>query len=287
MGRAKAVACLIGLVAAGCSPARRLVVGSKNFTEQNILGEILAQQIERKLKVPVERKLNLQGTLLAQEALEQGAIDLYPEYTGTALTAILKLPLERDPAAVLARVRAEYERRWRLVWLQPLGFNDTFAMVVRGETARGDRIRTLSEAARRPWTLGVGYEFLQRPDGLEGLVKTYGLRMRSQPVTMDLGLLYRALEERKVDLIAANSTDGRLAMLDVVALEDDRRYFPPYQCAVVAREGALAEFRGLREALAELAVGDAEMRRMNYEVEGKHRRPAEVAREFLDRGPKL
>lgn len=287
MGRAKAVACLIGLVAAGCSPARRLVVGSKNFTEQNILGEILAQQIERKLKVPVERKLNLQGTLLAQEALEQGAIDLYPEYTGTALTAILKLPLERDPATVLARVRAEYERRWRLVWLQPLGFNDTFAMVVRGETARGDRIRTLSEAARRPWTLGVGYEFLQRPDGLEGLVKTYGLRMRSQPVTMDLGLLYRALEERQVDLIAANSTDGRLAMLDVVALEDDRRYFPPYQCAVVVREGALAEFRGLREALAELAVGDGEMRRMNYEVEGKHRRPAEVAREFLDRGPKL
>lgn len=278
MDRAAAVACLIGLASAGCSTPRRVVVGSKNFTEQNVLGEILAQQIERKLHVPVERKLNLQGTLLAHEALVKGAIDLYPEYTGTALTAVLKLPLERDPGAVLARVRAEYERRWHLSWLAPLGFDDTFAMVVRREAG----IRTLSEAARRQaWKLGAGYEFLQRPDGLTGLVKIYGLKVSGLPVTMDLGLLYRALVERQVDMIAANSTDGQLVKLPVTALEDDRHYFPPYQCAVVVRDGALAEFRGLREALGELAISDSEMREMNYQVEGKRRPAASVAAEFL------
>ncbi len=282
MGRAKTLACLIVLAAAGCGGPRRIVVGSKNFTEQNVLGEILAQQVERILKQPVERKLNLQGTLLAHEALVKGAIDVYPEYTGTALTAVLKLPLERDPGAVLERVRQEYETRWRLRWLAPLGFNDSFAMVVR----KDEGIRTLAQAAaRKPWMLGVGYEFLQRPDGLAGLIKTYGLKLNGQPVTMDLGLLYRALENRRVDMIAANATDGQLAILPVTALADDKQYFPPYQCAVVVRDETLRAFPGLEGALATLggAIDDATMRRLNYEVDGRHRPVADVAREFLAR----
>jgi glycine betaine/choline ABC-type transport system substrate-binding protein len=282
-----AVICAAILTA--CSHGPRIVVGSKNFTEQVVLGEIVARQIERRLHVPVERKLDLGGTLLAHEALVKGDIDLYPEYTGTALTAILKqapdsggAPLSAE--AVLERVRAAYRTRWRLEWLSPLGFNDTFAMVVRGETARHLGLATLSDAARaRAWRMGVGYEFQSRPDGLAGLLRTYGLRLDGAPAVMDLGLLYPALETGKVDMAAANATDGQLDALDVKVLADDRNYFPPYQCAVVARADTLARFAGLRAALEELAgkLDDATMRRLNYEVDGKHRSASAVAAEFL------
>jgi osmoprotectant transport system substrate-binding protein len=280
MDGTKIIACLTALLMAGCSrPGPRIVVGSKNFTEQLVLGEILAQHIERRLGVKVERKLNLGGTLLAHEALNSGAIDLYPEYTGTALTAVLKKPAVNDRAAALATVREEYAHRWQLAWLAPLGFNDTFAMMVRGETARREKLATLSEAAARRWTLGIGYEFQQRPDGLAGLMVTYGLKTAGPPVTMDLGLLYSALTSRKVDMIAANSTDGMASVMDVVILQDDRHYFPPYECAVVAREETLARFPKLRQALEELAgkIPDGLMRQLNYKVDGEHRSPAEAA----------
>ena len=269
---------------AGCSHPARVVVGSKNFTEQVVLGEILAAQIERRLHVPVERKLNLGGTLLAHEALLKGDIDLYPEYSGTALTAVLKQPPGGSPQQVLDSVRTAYRRRWKLEWLAPLGFDNTFAMIVRGETARRLALASLSDAARsRSWQLGVGYEFQSRPDGLAGLLRAYDLRLDGAPAVMDLGLLYAALTSGKVNMIAANSTDGLISTLDVTVLEDDRRYFPPYQCAVVVRSAALAAFPGLRAALQELSgrLTDAAMRKLNYEVDGKHRAPREVAAEFL------
>jgi len=273
-------------VAAGCSSKPHVVVGSKNFTEQVLLGEIIAQQIEQKAHVPVERKLNLGGTLLAHEALKQGGIDLYPEYTGTALTAVLKEPVLRDPGAVLERVRDAY-RPLGLIWLQPLGFDNTFAMVVRTETARNDRLRNLSDAARRPqpWRLGVGYEFIQRPDGLDGLVRAYGLRLDGNPVTMDLGLLYPALESGRVGMAAASATDGRLADAGFTVLADDRHYFPPYECAIVVRQPVLNRFPELRPVLEQLSgrISDAEMRRMNAAVDREHRSVAEVARQFLSR----
>jgi glycine betaine/choline ABC-type transport system substrate-binding protein len=262
-----------------------LVVGSKNFTEQVLLAEILAQHIERRLHIPVARKFNLGGTLLAQTALTSGAIDLYPEYSGTALTAVLKRPPSKDPAAVMAQVRAAYRQQWHLEWLRPLGFNNTFAMMVRGDIARRTGIRTLSEASRtQAWKLGAGYEFKQRPDGLAGLLAAYNLRTDGDPVTMDLGLLYAALKSRKVDLIAANSTDGLAAVLDVAMLEDDRHYFPPYECAVVAREDTLARLPSLRETVEELSgkFPDAVMRKLNFGVDGEHRPPAQVAARFLD-----
>jgi osmoprotectant transport system substrate-binding protein len=283
MDRTKIIALLM-LLAAGCGRPARVVVGSKNFSEQVLLGEILAQQIERRTGLPVERKLNLGGTMLAQEALAKGDLDLYPEYTGTALTAVLKQSPVSDRAAALAAVRSAYRERWGLEWLAPLGFNDTFAMIVRGETARAGNLRTLSEAAAsQAWRLGIGYEFQQRPDGLAGLVKAYGLRMAGDPVTMDLGLLYQALGARKVDLIAANSTDGLISALDVKVLDDDRHYFPPYECAVVVREASLQRYPKLRAALEELSgkLSDDTMRRLNYQVDGKHRAVAEVAAEFL------
>ena len=286
MAVTKTLACLsmLALGLAACGPKPVIVVGSKNFTEQALLAEIVAQHIERRMHIVVGRKFNLGGTLLAHGALTAGGIDLYPEYSGTALTAVLKQQPRNDPAAVLDEVRREYQRQWRLRWLAPLGFNNTFAMMVRGEDARKG-IHTLSQAAgARAWRLGAGYEFKQRADGLAGLLRTYGLRTEGDAVTMDLGLLYAALKSRKVDMIAANSTDGLASVLDVALLEDDRHYFPPYECAVVVREDTLARVGGLEEALGELSgrLPDGVMRRLNFAVDGEHRPPAEVAAKFLD-----
>jgi osmoprotectant transport system substrate-binding protein len=291
MARTKTITGLIALaLICGCSRSRPIVVGSKNFTEQLVLGEIMAQQLERRLGQKVERKLNLGGTLLAQEALAHGEIDLYPEYTGTALTAILKLPAPSDRARAFAQVKSEYEKRWRLEWMAPLGFDNSFAIVIHGDEARRSHFGTLSGAARRPapWVMGAGYEFLQRPDGYTGLVKTYGLQVKGQVKSMDLGLLYRALDQRQVDMIAASATDGMLSVLDVTVLEDDKRYFPPYEAAAVVRADSLVSRRGMREALEELSgkVTNDTMRKLNYEVDGKHRALADVAKEFLN-GPRM
>jgi osmoprotectant transport system substrate-binding protein len=278
---------LVVVLAAGCSSKPRIIVGSKNFTEQVLLGEILAQQIERRLGIGVDRKLNLGGTLLAHEALKSGGLDLYPEYTGTALTAVLKQPVAKDSKTVLAQVRDGY-RPWRLVWLDPLGFNNTFAMVVRTDAARQQHLRNLTDAAQRnePWRLGVGYEFTQRPDGLNGLVQTYALRLNGEPTTMDLGLLYRALQAGTIEMGAANATDGLLSRPEFTVLTDDRNYFPPYECAIVIREDTLAKYPQLRTALGELSarISDTDMRRMNAAVDIEHRTVSDVAREFLDRG---
>jgi glycine betaine/choline ABC-type transport system substrate-binding protein len=285
MDRTKTVACLSLLLLAACSRPAAIVVGSKNFTEQVVLGEILALQIERQLGVPVVRKLDLGGTLLAHEALKKGEIDLYPEYTGTALTAILKQPPFPDRTAVRNAVRSAYLKQWQLEWLPPLGFNNTFAMIVRRDTANAEKLATLTDAARaHAWRLGAGYEFRQRPDGLVGLLHVYGLRTDGDPVTMDLGLLYSALQSRKVDLIAANATDGLASVLDVVVLDDNRHYFPPYECAVVVREPTLAKYPQLREVLSRLSgrISDETMRKLNCQVDGRHLPVHQVAGEFLD-----
>jgi osmoprotectant transport system substrate-binding protein len=270
---------------ASCSSAPRIVVGGKNFTEQFILAEILAQHVENRLGVEVVRKPNLGGTLLAHNALISGEIDLYPEYTGTALMAVLDLPPAADPAAVLERVDSEYRQQFKVQWLKPFGFNNTFAMVVRGEAARAGNLVTVSDAAARNegWTLGAGYEFEGRADGLSALNEGYGITWTASPRTMDLGLLYRALEQDQVSMVAANSTDGLLAKLDVSVLEDDRQVFPPYYAAVAVRQDTLTEFEGLEEALSELsgAIPEDLMRQLNYQVDGDHRPVFDVARNFL------
>jgi osmoprotectant transport system substrate-binding protein len=276
-------AALALLLLYGCSHQPRVRVGSKNFTEQLILGEIVAQHLEHRLGGRVSRRLDLGGTLLAHQALVGGEIDVLPEYTGTALTSVLKRQPEKDPARVLALVRAAYAK-WGLEWLPPLGFENTFAMTVRRAEAESRHTSTLTQAAASgTWRLGAGYEFAQRPDGLPGLLHTYGLHLAGMPKTMDLGLLYQALMKNQVDMVAANSTDGLLSVLPVRILEDDRHYFPPYECALVVREAAEREFPGLRAALAELSgrISSATMRRLNYELDGRHRPAREIARNFL------
>ena len=278
------------LALGGCSSSGKkhpIRVGSKNFTEQVILGEIIAQHLERRLHVPVERRLNLGGTLLAHQALLSGEIDLYPEYTGTALAAILKEPASGKPDDVFARVRSRYLHDFQVEWLSPLGIDNGFAMVVRGDDARAGNLESISDAARAPngWVLGVGYEFEQRPDGLPALNKTYGFRWNGRPKSMDLGLLYSALEQGQVTMIAANATDGLLSKLDLKALRDDKHTFPPYEVSVAVREDAMRRTMGLREALLELSgkLNNTTMQSLNYQVDGEHRPVAKVARESLDR----
>ncbi len=274
------------LLLAGCGGPKPIIVGSKNFTEQLVLGEIVAQQIEHRLHTAVERRLNLGGSLLAHQALLGKEIDMYPEYTGTAYTAILKHAPVWDPALVLDRVRAEYASSFMVKWCAPLGFNNSFAMVIRGADARSGHYATVSEAEKRtsPWTLGVGYEFLTRPDGYATLMRSYpGLRWTALPKSMDLGLLYRALEQKQVDMAAGNATDGLLSALDLKALVDDRKAFPPYQASIAVRFDSLTEHPGLEAALDALSgrIDEAAMQRMNYEVDEKHRPVRDVAADFL------
>ncbi|HKW41351.1 MAG TPA: glycine betaine ABC transporter substrate-binding protein [Gemmatimonadales bacterium] len=269
----------------GCGRGDRIVVGSKNFTESDLLGEIVAQQIERKAGLPVERRFHLGGTFVCHQAITSGRIDLYVEYTGTAYTAVLKLAPVQDRDSVYRAVAAEYGRRFDLTWGRPLGFDNTFAILVRRADARRYRLHAISDLARVAprWRAGFGYEFLERTDGFPGLARTYGLRFAAPPTAMDLGLTYRALADGKVDVIAGNSTDGQIAALDLVALDDDRHYFPPYQAAAVVRAQTLARHGALAAALAELAgkISDDEMRRLNALADVEHRDIASIARDWL------
>lgn len=286
MGRTKIIGVLIALLsltACGTSGPRRVRIGAKNFTEQEILGEIIAQHVAKRIPNPVERRFNLGGTLLAHEALRTGQIDLFPEYTGTALATIVKESAPR--AGVFARVRAHYLEKFQIEWLDPIGVDNGFAMVVRGADARDLKLDSLSDAAQagRPWVLGVGYEFEQRADGLPALDRTYQIQWSARPRSMDLGLLYQALQQGQVTMIAANATDGLLSSLDVKVLRDDKDAFPPYEVAIAARQESLNSIPGLRQALLELSgkLTNKQMQVLNYQVDGKHRPAAEVAAEFL------
>jgi osmoprotectant transport system substrate-binding protein len=263
----------------------RIVIGSKNFTEQAILGELLAQHLEAHTHLPVERRFYLAGTYICHQAILAGRIDLYVEYTGTALGAILKQSSSKDPLQVYEQVKREYAQRFQLAVEKPLGFNNTFVLVMRGSDARRLHLQTISQAARfaPQWRAGFGYEFMERADGYHGLVHTYGLGFAATPRIMDLGLLYRALLEKQVDVVAGNSTDGLIAARDLAVLADDRHYFPPYQAVPIMREQTLTRHPEVGIALEQLAgkISDQDMRRMNYGVDGEHRDIQEVVREFL------
>jgi osmoprotectant transport system permease protein len=283
---AAVAAILVWSAVAATTRRASVVVGSKNFTEQVILGEIVAQTIERETGLPVDRRLNLGGTLICERALASGDIDVYVEYTGTALTAVFNRPPSSDSAAVLGTVRDAYARSGRTL-LDPLGFNNTFTILVRGRDARELNLRTIEDAARVSprWRAGFGFEFLERPDGYRGLAQRYGLRFAEPPRVMDLTLTYRALASGQVDLIAGDATAGLIAALDLFALEDNRHYFPPYDAVPVARADTLLRYPDLRRALEGLAgaITAEEMRAMNLAADARREDPAAIARRFLDR----
>jgi osmoprotectant transport system substrate-binding protein len=276
---------LLYFLSACRKPQSHLTIGSKFFTEQVILAELLAQHIEARTSIPVDRKTNLGGTLLVHKALLSGDLDLYVEYSGTALTAVLnESPGTDNSATIYTRVKQKYAERFRLDLTEPLGFENTFAMVVRGGDADHLHLRTMSDLApiAAKWHAGVGYEFLERPDGFRGWSDRYSLRFAAPPNVMDLGLLYRALVDHQVDIVAGNSTDGLIDSLHLVALEDDRHYFPPYDAVPIVRRAALEKFPQLRAALADLAgkLTAAEMRRLNAQVDADQRDVAAVVRAF-------
>jgi len=277
------------LLLTACAPPRssRITIGAKNFTEQVIAGELLAQEIEEVGHRRVERRFYLAGSFICQQALVGGRIDAYVEYTGTALTAILKQPVDRDAARVLATIRNLYAKRYQIRVEAPLGFEDTFAMVVRGDDAKRLGLRTLSDAVPHAagWRLGVGYEFEERPDGLRGIEAAYGLRFAGSPRVMDLGLLYRSLSARQVDIVAGNSTDGPIQALGFAVLADDRHYFPPYEAVPLVREESLRAHPEMQVAMDRLAgkVSAEEMRAMNEAVDAEHRDAGDVVREFRGR----
>ncbi len=262
---------------------KRVAVGSKDFSEQVILGEILAQAIEAKTDLQVERRFDLGGNL-AHEALVAGEVDVYAEYTGTALLSILQDKPLKDPQEVYRRVAAEYAKRFDLAWTEPLGFNNTFAILVRGDDARKLKLQTVSDAARvsAQWRAGFGQDFMSRADGYPGFARTYGFHFQ-EIREMDLSLTYRALAEKQVDLIAGNSTDGLISRYGLAQLADDRKYFPPYDAVPVVRRTTLAKYPELREILKQLGgiLTVDEMRKLNYAVDGEKRQPRDVARSFL------
>jgi glycine betaine/choline ABC-type transport system substrate-binding protein len=286
MGKAAALTFLaIALAACGDRSADTIVVGSKNFTEQRILGELLAQTVES-VGLKAQRKLDLGGTFVCDAAIRAGQIDMYVEYTGTALAAILKEePAGRTPREVFERVQDIYAKDG-LLWMQPLGFDNTFALVIRGQDAVRLGVRTISEAVpyAKEWTAGFGYEFKERADGYPGLERVYGLRFAKVRI-MDLGLLYRALVDRQVDLVAGNATDGAIEHLKLAILADDKHYFPPYEAAPIVRKSVLDRHAALGDALARLAatLSADKMRRLNYAVDGLHLAPAQEVRALVAR----
>ncbi len=280
--------CLAAASLTGCSHRETIVVGSKNFTEQIVLGEIAAQQLERKLHIRVERKLNLGGTLLTHLAIVKGDIDIYPEYTGTGAVVVLKEKhVPEDPAQAYVLVKDGYLRRFRLVWLPPLGFNDTFAMVVRRDDGQRLAAPVLSAAVARTWRLGIGYEFLTRPDGLSKFNKIYGLHWKGTPRSMDLGLLYKALGEKRVDMAAGNSTDAQISDPTLMMLADDKKAFPPYNACYIVRQDLLEQRPGVRMALTMLQnqISEQTMRKLNRLMQIEHQSVEKVARDFLASQP--
>ncbi|MGL5059591.1 MAG: glycine betaine ABC transporter substrate-binding protein [Microcoleus sp.] len=274
------------LAAAGCTskPQKQVVICSKDFTEQVILAEILARHIEAKTDIEVERELNLGGSLCHQ-SLAAGKIDLYVEYTGTAYANILKQQPISDPQKVLTYLKQEYPKQFQAEWTEPLGFNNTFAMIVRGEDAKKLNLQTISQLSKAAPKLraGFGPEFKEREDGFPGLAKTYGIKFAEEPKELLLGLLTKALEQKEVDVIAGNSTDGLIQSLGLVVLKDDKTYFPPYQAVPVVRSQVLEKYPELRSVLAELGgkISESDMQKLNYQVDGKQQEAGQVAQEFL------
>lgn len=278
-------ALVAGVVLTALPREERIIVGSKNFTESVLLGELMAQAIERYAGLPVDRRLNLGGTFICDRAIQAGDIDLYVEYSGTALTAVFKRPVLRDPRAVLDEIRTLYADTGRTM-LAPLGFNNTFAILVRSADSRERGLTRLSQlSAHAPgWRAAFGYEFLDRADGYPGLSAAYGLRFREAPRAMDLSLIYRALADGQVDVVAGDATAGLIDALNLAVLEDDRQYFPPYDAIPVVHAATLLRHPEIGTALARLSgrVSAAAMRRMNYAVDGERQDPPAVVRAFLD-----
>jgi osmoprotectant transport system substrate-binding protein len=287
MIRARALGLFAASALAACSHGQSVRVGSKNFSEELFLGELYAQLLE-KAGLHVERKFDLGSTQIAIAAMQRGEVDLYPEYTGTALLVVLKHQVDYDPKAVYALVRDEFKKRYQITWLDPSPFDDTQALASAQDIAKQYNLRTLSDvsAAAPKLRLAVTAEFLNRPDGLPGLRKTYGGFNFKQIIQVDVGLRYQALLDHRADVTVAFSTDGEIVEYNLVLFEDDKHAFPPYQAAPIVRDEALQRFPTIAPALNAVAplLSDATIRDVNLAINGPQKRePEDVARDFLEK----
>lgn len=292
-GKYLALILVVGLIAgmmAGCGgdKAEKVTVGSKNFTENIVMGEIMAQLIEAKTDIEVDRKLNLGGTLVAWEALKKGDLDLYPDYTGTGLMAILQKEVMYDPDEVYDLVQEEYNKLYQIKWLKTFGFNNTYTTAVPREMA--EKYNLVKTSDLKPYAQDLIFcaeqEFFNRDDGYDGFVETYGLKFKDKKA-IETNLKYKAVGEKKVDVIDAFSTDGELITYDMVILEDDKGFFPPYYCAPVVRMDTLEKYPELEGVLNLLdgQISDTDMQQLNYQVKEQKKDVAEVATKFLqDKG---
>ena len=283
--RSMAVTAILLLLAPRLAAAQVIKVGSKNFTEQFIIAEMYAAALEN-AGFKVERKINLGGTLIAQKALEVGEIDLYPEYTGTALVAVLKAPVKSDPQAVFDEVKAYYEKNFGLTWLKPAGINNGYAMVVRPDTAAQYKLKTLADLGMGPskaLIMGAGPEFLDRQDGLPGLKATYGIEFKEFKQFAKIGLRYDALLAKQIDVANGFATDWQIAEQKLVVLEDTKGLFPPYYVAPVVRMDTLKASPKIAEVLdrVDAALDNPIMRELNAKVERDKDEPKDVAADFL------
>ena len=287
--RVSVILCIIMIIGVftgcGASSNDKITIGSKNFTENMILGSMFAQLIEAKTDLQVEYKENLGGTMVCFEAIKKGQLDIYPEYTGTGLTAHLKMDVINDADQVYQIVKDEFAKQFKIKWLSPLGLNNTYAVAISEEYANKNNINTVSELVPFAGDLvfGAEHEFFDRQDGFDGMVDTYGLKFKGEPAKMDVAMKYQAVSQGNIDVTDAFTTDGQLITYKLKVLEDDKKFFPPYYAAPIIREDTLKkhpELEGILNSLGD-KISDSEMQKMNYKVEAEKKSTKDVAKEFL------
>ncbi len=285
--KAAGVLALSTALLAGCTGAGgdKIVIGSKNFTENMILGHIFAEYIKANTDLKVEYKENLGGTMVCFEALKKGDLDIYPEYTGTGLTAHLKMDVINDPDEVYSIVKREFDSQFGITWLNELGLNNTYAVAIKEDYAAQNNIQSVSDLATfsDQLTFGAEHEFFDRMDGFEGMVETYGLTFKGEPVKMDVSLKYQAMAEDRIQVTDAFTTDGQLITYKLKVLEDDKGFFPPYYAAPIVKNETLKAHPELEELLNKLSgkITDEAMQQMNYQAETEKKPMKDIAIEFL------
>ena len=265
-----------------------VVIGSKNFTEQMIVGNIMADRIEANTDLKVDRKLHLGGTSVCSEAIKKGGsesgIDIYMEYTGTGLVDILNMEPTTDADEAYNTVKKEYKDKWDIDWLERWGFNNTYTLAVKKDFAEKNNLKTYSDLGRLAdkLTLGCTMEFVERKDGYPGLKEKYGYDFKNVK-GMDMGVRYTAIDNDDVQVISATSTDGQLISYNLKTLEDDKKFFPPYDAAPIVRGEVLKKHPEIADELNKLAdtITDEDMQKLNYQVDGEGKDEAEVAKEYL------
>jgi osmoprotectant transport system substrate-binding protein len=286
IGLALALVMVVSMLFTGCSSSKSVTIGSKDYGENIVLGEIFSQLIEAKTDIKVNRKLNMGGTFVCFEAIKNGDIDIYPEFTGTALTALLKADVISDPDEAYEFVSNEFDKQFNIKWFKDLGYNNTYAIAISNEAYEKYGVETNSDFAKisEDFVFGAEHEFFDRQDGYDGLVAEYGITFKGEPKRMNVALKYQAIGNGEVDATIAYTTDGALKQYDLKILEDDKGFFPPYYVAPIIRKETLEKYPELEQVLNLLGgqVDEETMTGLNYKIDVEGIAIETVAKDFLE-----